>query len=170
MGDWWHESTRSNALKIAFSNDHAAVTSRHLIDELKAAGHEVVDYGVPSEERVDYPDVAAPALRDLVAGDVDRSILVCGSGVGMSIVANRIPGIRCVLATDMYSAEMSRRHNDANCLALRSREQSERLNSQLVNTWLNTEFETGRHDQRNAKIESVGSSCGFARLKEGEKK
>ncbi len=155
-------------MKIAFSNDHAAVASRHLIDELRAAGHEGVDYGVPTEERVDYPDVAAPAIKDLASHNVDRTVLVCGSGVGMSIVANRVPGIRCVLAVDNYSAEMSRKHNDANCLALRSREQSEQLNSEILKTWLNTEFEQGRHDQRNQKIESVGSSCGFSRLNEGE--
>lgn len=155
-------------MKIAFSNDHAAVASRHLINELRAAGHEVSDYGVPTEERVDFPDVAAPALQDLVDGNVDRVVLVCGSGIGMSIVANRVPGIRCAMVTDAYAAEMSRRHNNANCLALRSREQSEALNSELLSIWLKTEFEDGRHDQRNEKIESVGSSCAARRLNHEE--
>lgn len=155
-------------MKISFSNDHAAVASRHLIDELKAAGHEVIDYGVQTEQRIDYPDVAAPALKDLVSGNVDRTILVCGSGIGMSIVANRLPGVRCVLATDNYSAEMSRKHNDSNCLALRSREQAEEVNSELLKTWLDTDFENERHVKRNAKIESVGSICGFRRETKGE--
>lgn len=157
-------------MKIAFSNDHAAVASRHLIDELKTAGHEVTDYGVPTEDRVDYPDVAAPALKDLIDGKVDRIVLVCGSGIGMSIVANRVPGIRCALAVDTYSSEMGRRHNNSNCIALRSRHQSESLNSEILSIWLNTEFEHGRHEQRNEKIEAVGSSCGAERLNhEGEK-
>ncbi len=151
-------------LKIAFSNDHAAVESRHLIDEIKAAGHEVLDYGVPSPERVDYPDVAAPALKALTSGKADRIVLVCGSGIGMSIVANRVPGVRCALVTDKYAAEMSRRHNDANCLSLRSREQSEALNSEILSLWLNTDYEGGRHQDRVDKIEAVGSSCRAARL------
>lgn len=153
-------------MKIAFSNDHAAVDSRHLIDELKAKGHEVVDYGVPNEDRVDYPDVARPALSDLIQGKVDRVVLVCGSGVGMSMVANRIPRVRCALAVDEYSAEMSRRHNNSNCIALRSREQSPELNSKILSLWLETEFEGGRHDQRNDKIEAVGSACGAQLLKD----
>ncbi len=156
-------------MKIAFTNDHAAVAGRHLIDDLRAAGHEVVDYGVPTEERVDFPDVAAPALKDLVNGKVDRAVLICGSGIGMSMVANRVPGVRCAMVTDAYAAEMSRRHNDANCLALRSREQSETLNTELLSIWMSTDFEDGRHNQRIEKIESVGASCGFNRAKpEGE--
>lgn len=158
-------------MKIAFSNDHAAVDNRHLIDELKAAGHEVVDYGVPTEDRVDYPDVASPALKDLVSGAVDRVLLVCGSGIGMSIVANRVPGVRCALVTDSFAAEMSRRHNNANCLALRSREQKPEINSELLRIWMNTEFESGRHLDRIQKIENVGSSCrAFDLMIEGEKK
>lgn len=146
-------------MKIAFSNDHAAVGGRHLIADLRALGHEVIDYGVPTEDRVDYPDVAAPALQDLVRGKVDRVVLICGSGIGMSIVANRFSGVRCAMVTDAYGAEMSRRHNNSNCLALRSREQSEVLNTELLSIWMKTEFENGRHNERNEKIESVGSSC-----------
>lgn len=156
-------------MKIAFSNDHAAVESRHLIKEMTAKGHEVQDFGVPTPERVDYPDVAAPAIKALVSGEVDRAILVCGSGIGMSIVANRVPGVRCALVTDKYAAEMSRMHNDANCLALRSREQSEALNSEILALWLDTGYEGGRHQGRVEKIEAVGSSCRAARLIDEEK-
>lgn len=156
-------------MRIAFSNDHAALDSRHLIDELRAAGHDVTDYGVSTSDSVDYPDVAAPALRDIVDQKVDRVVLVCGSGIGMSIVANRVPGVRCALAVDEYSAEMSRRHNNSNCLALRSRNQSETLNSDILKLWLSTDFEDGRHDKRLGKIESVGSACVAERLNhEGE--
>jgi ribose 5-phosphate isomerase B len=158
-------------LRIAFSNDHAAVASRHLIDELKAAGHDVVDYGVSTPDRVDYPDVAAPALKDLVDHKVDRTVLVCGSGIGMSIVANRVPGVRCALAVDDYSAEMGRRHNNANCIALRSRDQSEKLNSEILKVFMKTDFEGGRHERRNEKIEMVAGSCPAARLNhEGEER
>ena len=157
-------------MKIAFSNDHAAVESRHLLADLKAAGHEVTDYGTASTDRVDYPDMAAPALRDLTSGKVDRVVLVCGSGIGMSIVANRVPGVRCALVTDLWAAAMCRHHNDSNCLALRSREQSEELNSNILKVWLETEFDGGRHEERIEKIESVGSTCGFARLMDEEKK
>lgn len=156
-------------MKIAFSNDHAAVASRHLIDELKKAGHEVLDFGVSTEDRVDYPDVAAPALEALKRGEADRIVLVCGSGIGMSIVANRVPGVRCALVTDPWAAEMCRHHNDSNCLALRSREQSEAVNSQLLKIWLETPFDHGRHEERIEKIEAVGSACGFNRLMQEEK-
>lgn len=156
-------------MRIAFSNDHAALESRHLIDELKEAGHEVVDYGVSSPDSVDYPDVAAPALKDLSDQKVDRVVLVCGSGVGMSIVANRVAGVRCALSIDPFTAEMSRKHNNSNCLALRSRNQAEEVNSEILDLWINTEFEGGRHDRRNEKIESVAGACVAERLNyEGE--
>jgi len=143
-------------MRIAFSNDHAALDTRQaILDEIKALGHEVVDYGVPEPTSVDYPDMAAPAARDLAEGKVDRAILACGSGIGMSIVANRIPGVRCAMVTDLYGAEMSRRHNDANCLALRSRAQSPDLNREIVKAWLQTPFEGGRHQGRVEKIDSV---------------
>lgn len=161
----------SSELRVAFSNDHAAIESRHLIDDLKAAGHDVVDYGVSSPDRVDYPDMAAPALKDLVDHNVDRVVLVCGSGIGMSIVANRVPGVRCALAIDKYSAEMSRKHNNTNCIALRGRNQSEELNSEILKLWMNTEFEGGRHEGRVEKIETVGQACVAERLNhEGEEK
>lgn len=147
-------------MKIAFSNDHAGVPARGLIDTLKGLGHEVIDYGVASKDSVDYPLVAEPALEAFVSGKVDRIVLVCGSGVGMSIVANRVEGIRCVLATDLYSAEMSRKHNNTNCIALRSRgEEDPKHNEEILSTWLATEFEGGRHERRVNEIETVGKAC-----------
>jgi len=157
-------------LKIAFSNDHAALESRPLIKWLKDQGHEVDDFGTDSTASVDYPNMAAPALAELKEGKVERVVLVCGSGVGMSIVANRVPGIRCALVTDLYAAEMSRRHNNSNCLALRSRHQSEELNLQILKLWLETDFEGGRHERRIEEIETVGEVCSATRQLENERK
>jgi len=143
-------------VKIAFSNDHAGLDAREpLLEKLRQMGHEVVDYGVTESTSVDYPDVAKPAVQALSKGEVDRTILVCGSGIGMSMVANRYPGVRCALTTDTYGAEMSRRHNDANCLALRSREQLPEVNEQILDKWLQTDFEGGRHAGRVSKIEDI---------------
>lgn len=143
-------------MKIAFSNDHAATAARQdLIKTLRDLGHEVIDYGESKGESVDYPDMAGPALRDLASGKVDRVVLMCGSGIGMSMVANKVAGVRCAMVTDEWAAEMSRRHNDANCLALRAREQSPETNRRIVETWLSTEFDGGRHQPRIDKIQSV---------------
>jgi ribose 5-phosphate isomerase B len=144
-------------MKIAFSNDHAAVEERQrMIDEIRKLGHDVVDFGTKESKSVDYPDMAEKAIEAVAEGDVDRTILVCGTGIGMSMVANRVPGVRCAVATDIFGAEMSRRHNDANCLALRAREQSPELNDEIIKTWLETPFEGGRHLNRVQKIDSVG--------------
>ncbi|MGI8905680.1 MAG: ribose 5-phosphate isomerase B [Candidatus Sumerlaeaceae bacterium] len=144
-------------MKIAFSNDHAAVEERgRLISGIKKLGHEVIDYGTDENKSVDYPDMAEKAIEAVAGGDVDRTVLICGSGVGMSMVANRVPGVRCALVTDLYAAAMSRRHNDSNCLSLRSREQSPELNEQILKTWLETPFEGGRHQGRVQKIDEVG--------------
>jgi ribose 5-phosphate isomerase B len=145
-------------MKIAFSNDHAGANMREiLLGTLRDLGHEVVDYGADGSCSVDYPDYAMPALLALARGEVERAILVCGSGVGMSITANRIPGVRCALAVDLFTAEMSRRHNDSNCLALRGREQTPELNKQIVERWLATPFEGDRHERRIKRIEAVAA-------------
>ncbi len=138
-------------MKIAIANDHAGAPMREVV----VKGHEIVDCGTDGSCSVDYPDYAVKAVSLLVRRQVDRAILICGSGIGMSIVANRVPGVRCALATDLFAAEMSRRHNDANCLALRAREQSPELNSQIVEKWLETPFEGDRHSRRIEKIELV---------------
>lgn len=144
------------SVKIAFSNDHAASDVRDaLVAYLRELGHEVTDYGERNGQSVDYPDMALPAVRDVAEGRADRAVLVCGSGIGMSIVANRFPGVRCAMVTDEWAAEMSRRHNDANCIAIRAREQSIDLNKRILDKWLMTPFEGGRHQPRIDKIESV---------------
>jgi ribose 5-phosphate isomerase B len=141
-------------LKIAFANDHAGFPARErILVKLRSLGHEVVDFGVSSDSAVDYPDYARPAAQALAQGEVDRAVLVCGSGVGMSIAANRVAGVRCALVTDLFAAEGSRRHNNANALALRAREQSPDLNDAILELWLKTPFDGGRHKQRVDKIE-----------------
>jgi ribose 5-phosphate isomerase B len=142
-------------MKIAFSNDHAAVDMRPaLLAHLIALGHEVVDRGAEGTTSVDYPDMAQAALRELIEGRVDRVILICGSGVGMSIAANRHPAVRCVLAIDPLTARMARAHNDANALALRARDQTLESNLQIIDEFLAGPFEGGRHDRRVAKLGS----------------
>jgi ribose 5-phosphate isomerase B len=144
-------------MKIAFANDHAAVDERGaIVEQLRSMGHEVIDMGVTSAESVDYPDYAAKAAGSLSRGEVDRAVMMCGSGVGMCIVANHFPHVRCVLATDLYSAKMSRAHNDANAIALRAREQDPALNAEILRVWMTTEFEGGRHKRRVDKIEAIG--------------
>jgi len=149
-------------MKIAFANDHAGFDVRNdLISFIHGLGHEVVDFGTDSDKSVDYPDFAKPAIKALLAGQVDRAVLVCGSGIGMSIVANRYVGVRCALATDVFAARVSRAHNDANCLALRAREQPRQLNHDILEVWLNTPFDGGRHIQRIRKIEpDAADNCG----------
>jgi ribose 5-phosphate isomerase B len=142
-------------MKIAFANDHAATSIRmDLLDAIKSAGHDVIDCGTDSESSVDYPDMAGAAIAEFLAGRADRVVLVCGSGVGMSIAANRHPEVRCVLAVDPWTARMARAHNDANCLALRAREQSPEVNRAILAEFLSGTFEGGRHERRVAKLSS----------------
>jgi ribose 5-phosphate isomerase B len=154
--------------KIAFSNDHAALEQRPaILDYLKKHGYEVIDFGAATADSVDYPDFAAPAVRALQAGEVDAAILMCGSGIGMSMAANRYRGVRCALATDLFAAEMSRRHNDANCLALRARNQPLDLNLQILETWLATPFEGGRHQRRVERLDSLSDHSNISNQSQG---
>lgn len=143
-------------MKIAVANDHAAVEAREaVIEEIRRLGHEPVDFGVRNAESVDYPDRAIEALGAFKRGEADRVVLLCGTGIGMSMVANKVSGVRCAVCTDEYGAEMSRAHNDANCLALRGREIGDDANRRIVRKWIETPFEGGRHQRRVDKIESL---------------
>jgi ribose 5-phosphate isomerase B len=143
-------------MKIAFANDHAGFAMRApIINLLKSLGHEVLDCGSDSTESVDYPDYAACGARAVVEGRADRAILVCGTGMGMCIVANKFPGIRCTLCTDVYMARFARTHNNSNVLALRGREIDPALNLEIVKTWLELPFEGGRHERRLKKIAEI---------------
>lgn len=143
-------------MKIALGSDHAGFELKAAIKPvLEAEGHEVVDVGTDSEESVDYPVFASKAAHLVADGEAERGIVVCGSGVGVSIVANKVHGIRAVNAHDPEEAEMSRRHNDANVLALAGRRLSEPEAEAIMSTFLTTEFEGGRHERRVEEISAV---------------
>jgi len=140
-------------MRIAFANDHAAFEQRQaVLDALRADGHEVLDFGTKTSESVDYPDFIAPAAEALAAGQADRAVVMCGSGVGASIVANKIPGVRCALITRVEDAATTRQHNDSNALALSGRGVPLETNLAIARTWLATPFEGGRHQRRVEKI------------------
>jgi ribose 5-phosphate isomerase B len=142
--------------RIAIGADHGGF---ELKEELKGflleLGHQVQDFGTNGEESVNYPGFAAQVARQLSCGKADRGILICGTGIGMSIVANRFPGVRAALCHDLYTAIMSRKHNDANCLALGGRVLGKGLAREMVRVWLETPFEGGRHAIRLAQIREL---------------
>ena len=143
-------------MRIAFANDHAAHEVRELlIAHLRELGHEVIDCGVADAESVDYPVMVARAVAEWKAGRAERIIVMCGTGIGVSIAANKYEGIRCALCTDLFAAEMSRRHNNANALALRARRQDPALNLNIIDMWLTTPFEGGRHLRRAELIDAL---------------
>jgi ribose 5-phosphate isomerase B len=143
-------------MRIVVGSDHAGFSLKERVAPmLEEAGHEVVDVGTDSEESTDYPRYAAEAARMVSEGDADRAVLCCGSGVGVSIVANKVDGVRAVNAHDPDEAEMSRRHNDANVLALAGRRLEEGDAQEIVERFLETEFEGGRHGRRVDQITAV---------------
>jgi len=139
---------------IVIASDHAGVAfKRELIAVLESRREEFTDLGPLDERSVDYPDFAHLVVGKLLDGTADVGILVCGTVIGMSMTANRYPGIRAALCHDAYTAEMARRHNDANVLCLGSRAIGAGVAVQIVEVFLNTRFEGGRHQRRVGKIE-----------------
>lgn len=153
-------------MKIAIASDHAG---RELKDEivafLKEKGIDLIDYGVDNPESVDYPDYGIKVARAVSKGMADRGILSCGTGIGMSIVANKFPNVRAALCADMYTARMSRLHNDANILVLGGRTLEREVALLMVEAWLKTGFEGGRHQRRLDKIRDL--EMGLFNNKEG---
>lgn len=143
-------------MKVVIGSDHGGY---HLKQEIKAVladlEVEVEDVGCDCTDSVDYPDFALPVAQKVAAGEVDRGILVCGTGIGMSISANKVKGIRCAVVSDPYSARMSREHNDANVLALGERVVGPGLAHDIVKTWMETPFAAGRHERRLCKISDI---------------
>jgi ribose 5-phosphate isomerase B len=140
-------------MRIAFASDHAALELRAaLMGFVVGLGHEAVDLGTDSAESCDYPDFARAGAEALQSGRVERAILICGTGQGMAMTANRFDGVRCCACSDVYSARMSRAHNDANALALGARVVAVGLACEIVEVWLRSDFEGGRHSRRVAKI------------------
>jgi len=143
-------------MKIVIASDHAGYQGKEAIKhQLEQQGISVVDLGTNAETSVDYPDYAERVAEAIAKGEAERGILVCGSGIGMSIAANKIPGIRAALAWNEETARLSRQHNDANVVAIGARTTEPRVIEQIVNTFLNTEFEGGRHAQRVEKIANL---------------
>jgi ribose 5-phosphate isomerase B len=140
-------------MRIAVGSDHRGFTAKgKLIDLLKRLDQEVVDAGPGSSESVDYPDIASLVASQVSNGTVDRGILICGTGIGMCIAANKFPNVRAAPCHDDLTAEMSRRHNDLNVLCLSADMLGEKLIDRMVEIWLKTEFEGGRHARRVEKI------------------
>lgn len=140
-------------MKIAIGSDHAGFKLKEEIKKfLEEKGIEVVDFGTNSEERVDYPDYAIPLAESVAKGEETFGILICGTGIGMSIVANKVKGIRASLVSDVYSAHSAREHNNANILCMGGRVLGTELAKEITNAWLNAEFLGGRHERRINKI------------------
>ena len=140
-------------MKIAIGSDHRGFALKERIKKLLAGdGHELVDLGTDSEESADYPDFAIPVAEMTARGGADRGILVCGSGIGVSIAANKVAGARAALVWTVKEAEMTRRHNDSNVLALSEALADSGDVDGIIRIWLSTEFEGGRHQRRVDKI------------------
>jgi ribose 5-phosphate isomerase B len=148
-------------MRIALASDHAGFALKdHLVAALAAAGHDVVDLGTEGSESVDYPQYASAAARMVADGAADRGVLVCGSGNGVAIVANKVPGIRAVNAHDADEAAMARRHNDANVMTLSGARLAPDTADAIVATFLATDFDGGRHARRVDQITAIENAAG----------
>ena len=144
-------------MKIAIGCDHAALKLKNdVVEKLRKEGYEVEDFGISEQKSVDYPDYALPVAEAVASGKADKGILICGTGIGMSIAANKVKGIRCALCSDTFSAHATREHNDANILAFGERVVGEGLAMDIVDTFLKTPFSGDeRHVKRIAKISAI---------------
>ncbi len=143
-------------MRIGIGSDHAGFRYKQLIaDHLRAAGHEVRDFGTHSADSADYPVYIRPVAEAVAKGDVERGIVLGGSGNGEAIVANRVRGVRCALCWNVESARLAREHNDANCISLGERMMTPETALAIVDTWLATPFEGGRHERRVAQLADI---------------
>jgi ribose 5-phosphate isomerase B len=148
-------------MKIAVGSDHRGFeVKRRIVSLLTTLGHQVVDVGPASGESVDYPDFAFEVATAVSSGRVERGILICGTGIGMCIAANKVPGVRAAPCHDSITAEMSRRHNNANILCLSADLLGAELVDRMLRIWLETEFEGGRHARRVEKITRYEAGSG----------
>ena len=141
-------------MKIAVACDHGALALKNtLIDHLTKGGYEVVNFGTDTLDSCDYPDFAAPAAKAVAAGECDKGIVLCTTGIGVSITANKVKGIRCALLSDVMSARMTREHNDTNMMAIGAGVVGQMLALEIADTWLGTEFSgEARHQRRIDKV------------------
>ena len=141
-------------MKIAIGADHGGYSLKEiLIEDLKSSGYDLEDFGTYSTDSVDYPDFSQKVCNQVTQGQADLGILICGTGIGMSIAANKHQGIRAALCGDVYSAKLTRQHNNSNVLCLGARVIGDELAKMIVHTWLDAEFEGGRHQGRLDKLE-----------------
>lgn len=148
-------------MKITVASDHAGFEFKNrILRYLSENKIESIDLGTENNHSVDYPDYASKVAKLISEGEIDRGILICGTGIGMSIVANKFTGVRAALCHNLQTAEASRRHNDANILVLGGRVLTEDIGLSIVKTWLNTDFDGGRHKDRVDKIHAIEKSHG----------
>lgn len=143
-------------MKIAVACDHGGLALKQvLLDYLQKNGYEVCDFGTNTADSCDYPDYALPAAEAVARGECERGILICSTGIGISIAANKVRGIRCAHCHDTYSAKYTRLHNDANMIAFGQKIIGDGLMLEIVDTFLHTDFEGGRHQRRVDKISAI---------------
>ena len=143
-------------MKIAIGCDHGALSLKNaVVAHLQEKGYEVKDFGTHTLDSCDYPDYAAYAAKAVASGECDKGIVLCTTGIGVSISANKVKGIRCALCADTLSAEMTRRHNDANVLALGAGLTGSNMALRMVEVFLNTAFEGGRHQRRVDQLNAI---------------
>ena len=143
-------------MKVGFGADHAGFElKQHLIETARSLGHEAIDYGTYAPDSVDYPDFAEPVARDTVAGEVDLGVVICSNGVGVSIVANKVPGARAALCHTRWGAARARQHTDANVLALGAWEIGRAIADECLEAFLSSTPEGGNHERRRGKLAKV---------------
>ena len=143
-------------MKIAIGNDHTAVEMKnHITKYLEAQGHEIINFGTDSEERCDYPIYGKKVADAVASGEAKRGILICGTGIGISLAANKVKGIRAAVCSESYSAKLTRLHNDANIIAFGARVVGQATAETIVDAFINTEYEGGRHQKRIDMITAI---------------
>lgn len=147
-------------MRIAVGSDHAGFHLKEsLAQHLRASGHEVIDCGTHSEDRVDYPDFGAAVGRAVAGGEADGGLCVCGSGIGIAMAANKIAGVRAATVHDVTSARLTKQHNDANVICLGERLIGPEVARDALDAWLAADFEGGRHERRVAKLDALGADA-----------
>ncbi|MDO4788529.1 MAG: ribose 5-phosphate isomerase B [Johnsonella sp.] len=143
-------------MKIGFGNDHTGIELKKLLMEhLKNKGYEVIDFGAKDGERADYPVPAIDVAEAIIRGEIDKGVLICGTGIGISITANKVPGIRAAVCSEPYSARMTALHNNANIIAMGARVVGDEMAKMIVDEFFDTEYEGGRHEARLEMISAV---------------
>ncbi len=150
------DKSDSQTSLIAIGSDHAGFLAKENLKEfIQKFGFDVMDFGTDSESSVDYPDFAVKVAESVAVGEVDFGVLICGTGIGMSIAANKISEIRAALCRDVVTAKLSRQHNDANILVLSGKVGSDEIRNEIFTEFANSKFESGRHENRVEKIHQL---------------